>query len=215
MIPEQYKTGAAYFMDFEFGVDSDTFIPRPETEILVETAVNTLKSQDSAIILDLCTGSGNIAISLTKYNDRSTIFALDISLNALKKARDNALFNEVVDRIRFIQGDLLSVFGKKRLFDMIVSNPPYVSRKDMNELSAEVKAEPKIALYGGEDGLDFYREIAFEAKYCLKKDAYIIMEMGYDQSKDIQQILRGAGYKGIEIIKDYSGIERIIKAKNG
>ena len=219
-LPDQYKTGIAYFMDFEIGVNSSTFIPRPETEILVEKTLDIIdlihkknKSKNKIDILDLCTGSGNIAISLTKYNEQSKIIALDISREALVKARENALKYGISDSIRFIQSDLFSGLNKRKaLFDIIVSNPPYISNKDMAWIDDIVKTEPFIALYGGTDGLDYYRHIIKEAKYYLKKDGYILMEMGYDQSEAVTNMLIENGYSHIELYKDYSDINRIVKA---
>lgn len=215
--PLQHTTGKAYFMDFEFNVNEDTFIPRPETELLVEKAVESLRGTPSKgmSILDIGTGSGNIAISLTKYIQQSRIVALDISYKALEKARANAVNNGVSDRIRFIQSDLFDGLLPGVLFDMVISNPPYVSKADMVELPGEVQREPYVALYGGIDGLDFYRAIADKVTGYLKEHGILLMEVGYDQALDVKRILEKKPFKQVEIFKDYSGIDRIIKAQNG
>ncbi len=217
---KQYKTGVAYFMDFEFKVSPDTFIPRPETELLVEKVVETVRgsiSPQSTVhspqILNIGTGCGNIAISLTKYLPQSKIIALDISHSALLKARENAEMLDVSDKVTFLESDLLGALKEKGLFDIIICNPPYVSEKDMRWLPDEVREEPYAALYGGRDGLNFYRRIVKDAKPYLKKDGSLLMEMGYDQSESVKALLEDNGYINIEIFKDYSGIDRILKAK--
>ena len=213
MIPEQYKTGVAHFMDFEFKVSEDTFIPRPETELLVEKVIETAKSMPRPHILDIGTGCGNIAISLTKYLPQSKITALDVSHKALVKTRENIDFLGLEEKIFLVESDLLSSIKRIQLFDIIVSNPPYISEKDMNQLSTEVKEEPSKALYGGVDGLDFYRRIIRDAKSYLKKDGALLLEMGYDQSGIIRDLLETTGYINIEIFKDYNRIDRIARAR--
>lgn len=235
---KQYKTGVAYFMDFEFKVSPDTFIPRPETELLVDKAIETVKlihgmrpkgvlsevegrytrydirnTKYDLRILDIGTGCGNIAISLTKYLPQSKIIALDISHSALLKARKNAEMLDVSDKVTFLESDLLGALKEKGLFDIIICNPPYVSEKDMCWLPDEVREEPYAALYGGRDGLNFYRRIVKDAKPYLKKDGFLLMETGYDQSESVKALLEDNGYINIEIFKDYSRIDRILKAK--
>jgi len=222
-LPLQYAEGRAYFMDFELKVGAGVLIPRPETELLVERAAEACaalrckRNDEKGIlrVLDLCTGSGNIAISLTKYVRRSKILALDISPEALAAAGFNAAGLGAGENVSFVRSDLFGGICKKKYFDIIVSNPPYVSGADMATLPDDVLEEPRTALYGGPDGLDFYRRIACDAKYFLKKDGFILMEMGYDQSAAVRAILRAEGYRDTEIFKDYSGIDRIIKAANG
>ena len=231
-LPGQYKSGLAYFMDFEFGVTEHTFIPRPETGLLVEKTLETIEvinktrlkgangySKDANTlgtvqILDLGTVSGNISISLTKYVDQCKITALDICHKALTKARKNALSHSVSNRVAFMVSDLFGAVAKRPVFDIIVSNPPYVSNPDMSELPPEVKAEPRIALSGGTDGLSFYRRIITECRSYLEKGGFLIMEMGYNQSRDISLLLEKEGLSEIEAFKDYSDIDRIIRAKN-
>ncbi|MCK4463927.1 MAG: peptide chain release factor N(5)-glutamine methyltransferase, partial [Candidatus Omnitrophica bacterium] len=164
-------------------------------------------------ILDIGTGCGNIAISLTKYLPQSKIIALDISHSALLKARENAEILDVSDKVAFLESDLLGALKEKGLFDIIICNPPYVSEKDMRRLPDEVREEPHSALYGGVDGLNFYRRIVKDAKSYLKKEGFLLVETGYNQSESVKALLEDNGYINIEIFRDYSGIDRIVKAK--
>jgi len=217
-LPEQYVTGCAYFMDFAFTVNCDTLIPRPETELLVERALEIAGSEQESgdyRILDIGTGCGNIAISLTKYLRHSKIIALDISHNALRTAYTNADGMGVSDRIVFLQSDVFQAVMKEKVFDMIVTNPPYVSARDMETLPSEVRAEPREALYGGEDGLGMYRTIVSQAREYMKTGGTLLMEVGYDQSGAVRKLLHEHCYTGIRVMKDHSGIERIVEAVNG
>jgi len=218
--PLQHKAGRAFFMDFKFSVTLDTLIPRPETEILVEKTLNAamqcIKEAGCGYrvhILDIGTGCGNIAISLTKYLEQSKITALDISLSALTIAKQNALDMAVKERIHFIAADMMTAFKKQSMFDIIVSNPPYVSERDMGTLPDQVRTEPHSALYGGEEGLDFYRILSDHASSLLKKNGILIVEIGYDQAVRVKKILEGSGYSDICIYKDYNSIDRIIEAR--
>lgn len=207
-------------MDFEFKTENVSFHPRFETEILVEKALEAQSLKKNAPnILDIGTGCGNIAISLTKYIPSSRIVALDISDTALRVAAENAAKYGVDDRIEFIRSDL---FGNIRtryrnFFDLIISNPPYVSLEDFSSLPAEVKDDPYIALYGGRDGLGIYRRIIKEARIYLKREGVLLVEVGYGQSRSVKDMLSRSGvFSDEEIYKDYSGIERIVSArKNG
>lgn len=213
----------APFMDFEFETGSATLFPRPETEILVEKTVlflrNAAKWVPRPYVLDIGTGCGNIAISLTKYVPSSRIVALDISATALRFAVENAVKHGVKEKIEFIESSLFEAIRGRRegLFDLIVSNPPYVSLDDFKSLEEAAKDDPFIALYGGRDGKDFYRKITREAPKFLKPGGFLFMEVGYDQARDIELMLEASGdFYDIEIYKDYNGINRIIKArKNG
>ncbi|HLA50387.1 MAG TPA: peptide chain release factor N(5)-glutamine methyltransferase, partial [Thermodesulfovibrionia bacterium] len=233
--PSQYILGEQEFWGLPFKVTKDVLIPRPETEVLVEEAVKTVRSQesevrsqntkihyselrtpDSKLILDLCTGSGCIAISLAKEIPNSRVFAVDISEKALDVARENAERYDVADRITFLSGDLFEPLnGLNIKADIIVSNPPYISRKMLQELQPEVKDyEPQAALYGGEDGMDFYRKIIADAPAYLAKGGYLMLEMGYRQAGKIKNLIeQNNGFEDIDIKKDFAGIERIIKAQ--
>jgi len=213
----------AYFLDFEFKTEDLTFYPRPETELLVERAVDLLSKKKGHNapyrILDIGTGCGNIAISLTKYLPSSRITASDISDTALRAAGENAKKYGVEERIDFVKSDLFeNIRGRhKELFDLIISNPPYISLEELSSLPGEVKLEPYLALYGGVDGMSFYRRIMKEAPSLLKKDGILLMEIGYNQSEAVRGMLDSSNlFKDVEIYKDYAGIARIVKAhKNG
>jgi len=210
--PIQYILGKTEFMGFNFLVNKDVLIPRPETEIVVETAVKQL-SCVAADILDMGTGSGCIAVSLAKLLPGSRITAVDISEKAVKTAQKNAVLNSV--KIDFLVSDLFS--GRKlrdKKFDLIVSNPPYIPSSDIERLHSEVRHEPRIALDAGDDGLYFYRRLAREASRYLKEAGSLVMEIGFDQEGAIKNILQKSGYFEImELVRDYSGINRVVIAK--
>ncbi len=215
--PLQYILGKTEFMGLEFKVTPHVFIPRPETEILVETAIkigyrlwvigHRLK------ILDIGTGCGNIAISMARNLLYCEMDAIDISDNALKVALSNVKLNNA--KVNFIQSDLFNTYNlQPNTYDLIVSNPPYISTAEIEALQPEVKYEPHMALDGGKDGLDFYRRIINKAPRYLRKDGFLIMEMGFNQKDAIKNIFQKTGYfEIIELIKDYNNIDRIIIAK--
>jgi release factor glutamine methyltransferase len=224
--PIQYILGKTEFMGLEFKVSQDVLIPRPETEILVETAIKevlAVSRQPKAIsceprefnILEIGTGSGCIAVSLAKFLPQAKIFATDISGKALDVARKNARLNDVEKRIDFICADLFN--GCESLTgscDLIISNPPYVRREAIKRLAAEIQYEPLSALNGGRDGLDFYRRIICQAPVFLKKEGLLILEMGFDQRKSIEKIFNLSGkFEVKEVIKDYNNINRVIIAR--
>lgn len=209
-IPLQYITNNQEFMKLNFFVDENVLIPRADTEILVEEVIS-LANNDKNKILDVCTGSGAIAVSLAKYIKNSNVMALDISKEALKIAERNAFNNNV--NIKFIESDLFNNLEEND-FDIIVSNPPYIREIVINELSIEVKHEPKIALDGGKDGLDFYRKLSSESYKYLKEDGYLCLEIGYDQKNEVIEILKNEKkYKNIYSKKDLFGNDRIIIAQ--
>lgn len=224
--PVQYITGNVNFMGLELKVRPGVFIPRPETELLVEKIIELVHCPQSTVhgknsvrrpstvdrglrILDLCTGSGNIAISLAKTLKDAKIIASDISDEALAIARSNAEFHDC-GNIEFIKSDLFDHIYKEA-FDIIVSNPPYVSESDWPELPKDVLCEPRLALYAGRDGLDFYKRIFREAAAFLKKDGYLFMEIGYNQKDSVIDLINGK-WELREIVKDYNAIDRIIIA---
>ena len=214
--PLQYIVGKEKFFGLDFIVNEDVFIPRPETEILVQTVLETIDAArlrpHAVRILDLCTGCGCIAIALTKNAQKCKIFASDISEEALKIAKDNASINGMSDSILFIKSDLFKDI--KGRFDIIVSNPPYVAQYEFETLQKEVLKEPRVALDGGKDGLDFYRKIFEEAPQYLNNGGYLIAEIGYGQRDAIKGIIRNIkGFELIDVKEDQYSIDRVIKAR--
>lgn len=214
--PIQYIIKKQEFMGFDFYVDENVLIPQPDTENLVEEVlfiINSIKDK-SLKILDLCTGSGAIAISLSKIlnSDKILIYGSDISEKALKIAQDNAIQN--CSKVVFLKSNIFNEINNNYKFDIIVSNPPYIETKTIEELSEEVKYEPHIALDGGEDGLYFYREIIKDAKKYLNPNGYLAFEIGYNQKKQVEKLLEENGYKNIYSRKDLSGNDRVVVAQN-
>ncbi len=221
-VPLQYITQRVEFMSLDFAVDERVLIPRPETEILVETVLNKAQSNDfsdkSIIILEIGTGSGNIAVSLAKYLSTAEVYTSDISLDALSLAKENIQRHEVDDKVHLLHGDFFDVFCKcveKGRIDFIVSNPPYISESEWAELEPEVKDhEPWRALVGGKEGLSFYRRIVKDAIDWLKPGGHLVVEVGETQANSIIKLMQnGLHYCDMEIIKDLQGVERIISAK--
>ena len=210
-MPIQYINNKAYFMGLEFYVDENVLIPRCDTEILVEEIIKIVKKDSLIKILDLCTGSGAIAISLKKYLNNIEIMASDISDKALMVARKNA--SKIGVDVKFIESDLFNNINGK--FDLIVSNPPYIKKSVIPSLDKQVRNEPILALDGGKDGLNFYRKISYDAKKFLNNNGYLCFEIGYDQRKDVEDILLQNGYINIYSKKDYGGNDRIIICKYG
>lgn len=215
-VPIQYIMGETEFMGLRFYVSPSVFIPRPETEILVGSTLRLIKDKhlDAPCVLEIGTGSGAIAVSLTKYNPSCKIFASDILEDALEVASVNAKFNGVEGRIKFVLADLFFGISERESFDLIISNPPYIPRDDYDSLPLEVKYEPKIALNGGREGIDFYKKIIPESVGRLKPNGFLILEIGFGQAEAIRDLIDlTRAYEEIKIFKDYNGIERIIFAK--
>jgi len=234
--PPQYILGEVEFRGLLFKVNREVLIPRPETELLVEEAVNSVCSGDTILnsqeikygvpgikditVLDLCTGSGCIAICIAmEIEERGglRVYAVDISEGAIEVARKNAERHGVEDKITFLVGDLFSAvasLGLEGKIDLIVSNPPYVAKEAMERLQPEIKGyEPALALYGGEDGLDFYRRIIREAPRYLKQQGGLIMEIGFNQAGHVRSLFeKEKVFSRIEVKRDLAGIGRIIKA---
>ncbi len=224
--PSQYITGMTEFMGLPIKVNASTLIPRPETELIVEEVLK-ISEQEShhavpyrPCILDLCTGSGCIAVAIAVQLPGSRIIATDISQEALVVAKENAESNNVSKRIELLRGDLFTALGKKRPpegFDFILSNPPYIVTDELTGLQNEVvEHEPVTALNGGTDGLDFIRRIITEAPCYLKPGGRLIMEIGYDQSDSVTALLKSIDrFADFTIKKDLSGIERMVVAIAG
>ena len=210
-IPIQYITNNQEFMNLNFYVDENVLIPQPDTETLVEEVINEYKEKKCEI-LDLCTGSGAIAISLAKYINESNIVASDISMKALQIAKLNAKKNLVRKKIEFIESDMFDKIYKED-FDIIVSNPPYIKTKVIEELDKQVKNEPYIALDGGADGLKFYKIIIENAYKYIKNEGKVFLEIGYDQKNELINLFKENNhYENIYSKKDLGGNDRIIVA---
>ena len=209
-IPIQYITNKQEFMGLDFYVDSNVLIPQPDTEILVEEVINNCKKDVK--VLDLCTGSGAIGVSIAKNIRGSKVTMLDISDKALEIAKKNAQSNEVIEKCNFILSDMFENVQEK--FDAIVSNPPYIQTKVIKTLDKEVQNEPKLALDGGEDGLEFYKVIAKNAYKYLNDSGVLALEIGYDQKEEVIELLELEDkYTDIYCKKDLAGNDRIIVCK--
>ena len=214
-VPLQHITHRQEFMKLMFYVDENVLIPRPDTEILVEEVIKIAKKINAKKILDLCTGSGAIAISLAKYIKGSQITATDISRKALSIAKLNAANNNVEDKITFVSSNLFQNIPEEK-YDIIVSNPPYIKRKVIEKLDKEVKKEPIIALDGGNDGLEFYKKIVDDAYEYLKYKGYLCLEIGYDQKDEVTKLIENEGkYIDTYSKKDLYDNDRIVITKLG
>lgn len=187
-VPLEHITHQREFMKLNFYINENVLIPRQDTEILVEEVINIAKRIKNPKILDLCTGSGAIAVSLAKYLTESEITATDISNKALEVAKKNAKINEVENRITFISSDLFTNIPEEK-YDIIVSNPPYIKRNVIETLDEQVRKEPYMALDGGLDGLDFYRRIIKNSYEYLKYHGFLCLEIGFDQKIDVIELI--------------------------
>ena len=217
-IPLQHITHQAYFMGFEFYVNENVLIPRQDTETLVEKALEILQRQDKPRILDMCTGSGCILLSILAMKENAIGTGADVSDKALLVAKRNAEGLNVADRAEFVESDLfLSPFFKETtgkevpLYDILISNPPYIRSAVIDDLMEEVKGhDPRIALDGHEDGLYFYRRIVSEGKAYLREEGWMLFEIGYDQGEDVSTLLKEAGFIHVQVIKDLAGLDRVV-----
>ena len=212
--PLDYILGSSEFMGLEFKINKDVLIPRPETEILVEAVLKNASCpaghMSRCSILEIGTGSGCIAVSLAKILPHAQITATDISEAGLRVAKENARLHAVSHKINFIRCDLFPVRGAYKL---IVSNPPYIPTADIKKLQPEIQYEPRLALDGGKDGLEFHRRIIKQAPAYLEKEGLLILEIGFDQHERVLKILeQSQDFKLKEAIKDYNNISRVIVA---
>lgn len=210
--PLQYILGEVDFYNIKLKVNKNVLIPRPETELLVEKIIYDFKEKENFKFLDIGVGSGNISIAVLKNLIQANAFAIDISEEALSLAKENSVLNEVNDRIEFLKFDILNddikLLGK---FDIVISNPPYVSADDYETLEPELKVyEPKIALTDLYNGFTFYKKIIEQSSLLLNENGRIYFELGKGQSENVRMMLNQNGFDKIDIIKDYQGIERII-----
>ncbi len=219
--PLQYIIGHTDFLGLTIDVGPGVLIPRPETELMAEYAIKVVSCQLSVVrdkahrasILDLCTGSGCLALALAQAFQDSDVTAVDISEDALKYARKNAELNNARN-VRFISGHLFDPLEKDSLFDFIISNPPYIKSQVIATLQPEINEwEPVNALDGGNDGLDFYKKIVTEARRYLKEEGMIMFELGDDCAESVAVLFEKAGYSHVSMKEDYAGIKRIISAQ--
>lgn len=209
--PLQYILGETEFMSLPFKVTKNVLIPRPDTECVVEEAITLLKGIDKPQIADICTGSGAIAVSLACYLPHAAIWATDISKDSLQIATENGLINGVGNRIAFKQGNLFEPLKQLR-FDLVISNPPYIPRGELSKLQKEVQKEPVMALDGGLDGLEFYRQIIPLTPLYLKTGGFLILETGSDQKEAISHLLE-KDFLILKYIQDLAGRQRGILAR--
>lgn len=209
-VPIEHITHQKEFMKLSFFVDKNVLIPRQDTEILVEEVIKIAKKINARKVLDLCTGSGAIAVSLAKYLPQAEITAIDISNDALKIAKKNAISNNVQNQITFISSDMFTNLSEEK-FDIIVSNPPYIKTNVIKSLDIQVQNEPCIALDGGKDGLDFYKKIINESYQYLKYNGYLCLEIGFDQKIDVIELIENTErFTGTYSKKDLFDNDRII-----
>lgn len=207
-IPLQYLTGEQEFMGLPFRVNEYVLIPRQDTEVLVEEALKVIADGDS--VLDMCTGSGCIAVSIQSFRPLAKVSGCDISAEALDVARENGKRNGV--SVKFVESDLFSNIEGK--YDVIVSNPPYIPSDVIPTLMPEVRDfEPMRALDGKEDGLFFYRKIVEESGSYLVSGGYLLFEIGYDQGEAVSAVMRENGFYEIEVIPDLAGLDRVVKGR--
>lgn len=214
-VPLQYLLGIWEFMSLDFKVGPGVLIPRQDTETLCELVIARLCALSEGKLLDLCTGSGCVAISALYYARNAGADALDISADALEYARANARINQVEERIRFFTGDIRQAPAAElaaERYDVICANPPYIRSGDLRALQKELDYEPEGALDGGEDGLDCYRAIAVHWIGLLKEDGMLLLEVGVGQDEPVSQILEDAGFHDVMALKDLTGINRVICA---
>lgn len=219
-VPLSYITGVREFFGMDFSVGKSCFIPRQETEILVEEIIKVAKKISLCCkVLDIGCGCGNISIAVAKEVKDSVIYCVDIDEKAVELTRLNAINNGVSTQLRVYQGDLFSPFKDDtrflHSFDIIVSNPPYIPQDILPTLEPEVSVyEPEVALCGGADGLEFYRRIIPEAKFFLKDGGHLLLEVGYNQASAVLEILELYGFADKRTIKDYSGFDRVVIASS-
>ncbi len=213
--PLQYIVGFVEFYGLRISVGEGVLIPRPETELIIDEVLSLRRQgylKEESRILDLCTGSGCIALALARNISDAFIVGTDSSYVALNYAEQNRSYHGLRN-VEFLKADLFP--ERDELFDIIVSNPPYISRDEMDTLQPHVRMEPFEALYGGEDGLDFYRRIMGEAKTYLNEEGFVLLEMGAGQAKNIESLAKKAGFTVSKKTKDLAGVERVIVLRQG
>lgn len=212
--PIAYLIGTKEFMSMNFIVKPGILIPRPETEFLVEYVIGSMKHLQNPKILDLCTGSGAIAISIAHYLPDASVVAVDKYDICVETTLENAKRNQVSEQLTVMQHDIFEPFPNDKIFDCIVSNPPYIQKEVLTTLPSDVKNyEPKYALDGGDDGLIFYHRIIELTQNHLKTDGILVLEIGYDQGAELVRLLKESKcFKDIIVTKDYAGLDRMVTA---
>lgn len=213
--PLQYLLGEWEFYSIPVAVGEGVLIPRADTETLIDAALMLLKDMKDPKIADFCSGSGAIALAMAKHVAAGEIFALEKYEGAFYYLEENIRRNSLEGRIKAIKTDVTGDLSQLKLpkLDMIISNPPYLDSREMAQLQEQVKYEPAMALFGGADGLDFYRSITSSAKALLKNGGYIVFEVGYTQSQKVSDILLQNGFDDIRVFRDLNLIERCVCAK--
>jgi len=212
--PLAYLMRDVEFMGIVFKVDDRCLIPREETEILVRETLKLCKKIECPQILEIGTGSGALSVALAKNCASASILATDISKQALSIALENARLQKVESRIRFINGSLFEPISQSRnLFDIILSNPPYIKTGEIQNLQSEIQMEPKIALDGGENGLAIIQPLVENSRFYLKKQGHLLLEIGEDQAWEVQKIMENSGFINLEVIKDNAEKNRVIKGE--
>lgn len=207
--PFQYLLGTANFMGLELLVTPDVLIPRFDTERLVETALEVLADKQHPVILDICTGSGAIAIALSHFKKDAEVFAGDISEGALQVAKKNNI--QCGTNVKFRQGDLTEPFSDlKGRVQLLISNPPYITTAEMLELPPDVRQEPHLALWGGDDGLQFYRTLTASATELLAHEGWLMFEIGWKQGAAVKTLMEQHGFSNIAVIRDWQGNDRVV-----
>ncbi|HVB33077.1 MAG TPA: peptide chain release factor N(5)-glutamine methyltransferase [Patescibacteria group bacterium] len=214
--PTQYLTGHQEFWGLDFEVTPDVLIPRPETEHIVEVALERIgqqRSREALLVADVGTGSGCLAVALARELPQARVFATDISLAALAVARRNAERHGVAGRLLFVASDILSSF-RPRSFDLVVSNPPYVGRREATSLAREIREhEPGKALFAGEEGIEVYPLLVAQAMDCLCPAGVLVVELGYGVSERVMTLLDSADWRDIGVTSDLAGIPRVLAAR--
>lgn len=214
--PLQHIVGSTSFCGFEFRVNRDVLIPRPETELLAERAWKFLEGKENPTVLDFGTGSGCLAITIALKAPAATVHAVDVSAAALVVARENSVRLGAGDRVVFHMSDGFGALPGDLKFDLLVSNPPYIASAEIETLEPEVRDfDPRLALDGGADGLDFYRRLAGEGRSRLKPDARLMIELGAGQHGDVSRLFTNEGWTVEAVEKDDAGLERILIARPG
>ena len=207
--PFQYLLGSANFMGLDFIVTPDVLIPRFDTERLVEKALELLQPIAQPIVLDVCTGSGAITVAISHYKPDAAVYAGDISEAALKVAEQN---NQCLNtHVSFRQGNLLEPFDDLNgTVHLLISNPPYITTQEMQELPIDVQQEPHLALWGGEDGLDFYRILSAKAPLLLCVGGWLMFEIGWKQGAAVSSLMQQQGFQNVAVLQDWQGNDRVV-----